>query len=161
MRALQLLLLSVLGLREYYYFFFSLFGWFLSNGSAAIVTIVQDWGHNPPLAHPRRMVGEVPSKGEGIAGQHAPFAGTMPIQMIGRYSRDSVNITIKRRRHAPEELHTLNTAVIVNNCKLLHGSNSTPTQSVIYQPYIHQADSGEKIGVRPSFSTARHTSLSG
>ena len=90
MRALQLLLLSVLGLRKHLLLLFFLF---LSNGSAAIVTIVQHWGHNPPLAHPRRMGGGA-IKGRGSRVSMPHIAGTMPIQMVGKYSRDSVNITI-------------------------------------------------------------------
>ena len=61
------------------------------------MAVVEHWGHNPPLAHPRNMVGEVPSKGGGDRESGCPYAGIMPIQMLGRYSNDpvdSVNRTI-------------------------------------------------------------------
>ena len=31
-----------------------------------------------------------------------------------------------------------------------HGSEAIATQPVTHQPYIHQINSGEKIGVKPS-----------
>ena len=44
--------------------------------------------------------------------------------------------------------------------QILYGSDATPMQPDIYQPYIHQAYSGEKVGKKLSFlATARQVSL--
>ena len=62
----------------HYSSFFSLLGWFLSNGLVAIVTIVQHWGHNPPIGSPKAYEGEEPSKGEGFRVSMPPMLAQCP-----------------------------------------------------------------------------------